>query len=87
MAYLAMRGSGVDQWRQSPARRGQSAHLSAAVPALAAAEVPVGYVTNGVHTPSWDSAAADELWTAALRQAALDGRARVGRAAHLSAID
>src|SRR5208337_484809 len=26
-------------------------------------EVPVGYVTNGVHTPSWDSAEADTLWT------------------------
>jgi len=28
-------------------------------------EVPVGYVTNGVHSPSWDSAAADDLWTEA----------------------
>jgi starch phosphorylase len=26
-------------------------------------EVPVGHVTNGVHTPTWDSAEADELWT------------------------
>ena len=26
-------------------------------------EVPVGYVTNGVHMPSWDSRYADELWT------------------------
>jgi starch phosphorylase len=25
--------------------------------------VPVGHVTNGVHTPTWDSAEADELWT------------------------
>ncbi len=28
-------------------------------------EVPVGHVTNGVHMPSWDSAPADDLWTAA----------------------
>jgi len=28
-------------------------------------EVPVGHVTNGVHAPSWDSAAADDLWTEA----------------------
>jgi starch phosphorylase len=28
-------------------------------------EVPVGSVTNGVHTPTWDSAQADELWTEA----------------------
>jgi starch phosphorylase len=25
-------------------------------------EVPVGYVTNGVHAPVWDSAEAEELW-------------------------
>ncbi len=28
-------------------------------------EIPIGYVTNGVHAPSWDSAAADDLWTRA----------------------
>ncbi len=28
-------------------------------------EVPIDYVTNGVHMPSWDSAHADALWTAA----------------------
>ena len=27
--------------------------------------MPVGHVTNGVHMPSWDSAAADDLWTEA----------------------
>ena len=27
--------------------------------------MPVGYVTNGVHTPTWDSAASDQLWTGA----------------------
>jgi starch phosphorylase len=27
------------------------------------AQVPIGHVTNGVHTPSWDSAAADALWS------------------------
>ncbi len=26
-------------------------------------EVPVGYVTNGVHVPTWDSSFADALWT------------------------
>ena len=25
--------------------------------------MPVGYVTNGVHMPTWDSAPADDLWT------------------------
>src|SRR5208283_2634533 len=28
-----------------------------------AEEVPVGHVTNGVHMPTWDSSAADDLWT------------------------
>jgi len=28
-------------------------------------EVPIGYVTNGVHMPSWDSPEADRLWTQA----------------------
>jgi starch phosphorylase len=29
------------------------------------AEVPVGHVTNGVHVPTWDSEAADQVWTIA----------------------
>jgi glycogen phosphorylase len=28
-------------------------------------EVPMSYVTNGVHVPSWDSTSADECWTKA----------------------
>ena len=27
--------------------------------------MPVSHVTNGVHVPTWDSAAADALWTQA----------------------
>ena len=44
-------------------------------------EVPIGHVTNGVHVPTWDSAAADALWTETLRKGALagdDGDARAG---------
>ncbi len=26
-------------------------------------EIPVGYVTNGVHVPTWDSSFTDDLWT------------------------
>ncbi|MBM9511906.1 alpha-glucan family phosphorylase [Desulfogranum marinum] len=26
-------------------------------------EIPISHITNGVHMPSWDSAAADALWT------------------------
>jgi starch phosphorylase len=32
-------------------------------------EVPIGYVTNGVHVPTWDSAHADRLWTDACGKA------------------
>jgi glycogen phosphorylase len=65
MAYLAIRGSGavngVSHLHGNVSRR-LFAPLFARWPE---AEVPVGYVTNGVHTPSWDSAAADDLWTSA----------------------
>jgi starch phosphorylase len=27
--------------------------------------VPIGYVTNGVHVPTWDSESADRVWTSA----------------------
>lgn len=26
-------------------------------------EIPIGYVTNGVHVPTWDSSFTDALWT------------------------
>jgi starch phosphorylase len=32
-------------------------------PRWPAGEIPIGYVTNGVHVPSWDSPPADEFWT------------------------
>ncbi len=65
MAYLAMRGSGavngVSRLHGEVSRR-IFQPLFARWPRQ---EVPVGHVTNGVHTPTWDSAAADQLWTAA----------------------
>src|SRR5690554_107301 len=32
------------------------------------ADIPADYVTNGIHTPSWDSPESDSLWTAAWGQ-------------------
>jgi len=62
MAYLAIRGSGavngVSRLHGEVSRR----LFAPLFPHWPKAEVPVGYVTNGVHTPSWDSAASDELW-------------------------
>ncbi|MGO9513458.1 MAG: alpha-glucan family phosphorylase [Steroidobacteraceae bacterium] len=63
MAYLAVRGcsavNGVSRLHGEVSRR-IFLPLFARWPV---AEVPIGHVTNGVHTPSWDSPEADELWT------------------------
>ncbi len=69
MAYLAVRGSGAVNG-VSRLHGSVSRHLFAPLfPRWPVHEVPVGHVTNGVHVPSWDSAAADALWTeAAVRQ-------------------
>ena len=65
MAYLALRGSaavnGVSRLHGAVSRR----IFMPLFPRWPLAEVPVGHVTNGIHTPSWDSTAADALWTRA----------------------
>ncbi len=65
MAYLAIRGSGAVNGVSR--LHGQvSRHLFEPLfPRWPAAEVPIGHITNGVHMPTWDSAAADALWTQA----------------------
>jgi starch phosphorylase len=65
MAYLAIRGSGAVNGVSR--LHGQvSRHIFEPLfPHWPEDEVPVGHVTNGVHMPSWDSAAADDLWMAA----------------------
>jgi starch phosphorylase len=65
MAYLAIRGSGAVNG-VSRLHGKVSRHLFEPLfPNWPAEETPVGHVTNGVHMPSWDSAAADALWTEA----------------------
>lgn len=63
MAYLAMRGSaavnGVSRLHGKVSRQ----LFEPLFPRWPVDDVPVGSVTNGVHMPTWDSAAADELWT------------------------
>jgi glycogen phosphorylase len=63
MAYLAIRGSaavnGVSRLHGAVSRD----LFQSLFPRWPTDEVPVGYVTNGVHTPTWTGAAADELWT------------------------
>ena len=65
MAYLAIRGSGAVNG-VSRLHGEVSRHLFASLfPNWPMDDVPVGHVTNGVHMPSWDSAATDDLWTKA----------------------
>lgn len=63
MAYLAIRGSGavngVSQLHGKVSRR----IFEPLFLHWPENEVPIDYVTNGVHTPSWDSVTADALWT------------------------
>jgi starch phosphorylase len=63
MAYLAIRGrgrvNGVSRLHGQVSRR----IFQPLFPRWPEQEIPVGHVTNGVHTPSWDSAEADSLWT------------------------
>jgi starch phosphorylase len=65
MAYLAIHGSGavngVSHLHGEVSRR----LFEPLFPGWPPHEIPVGYVTNGVHMPTWDSAAADDLWTEA----------------------
>ncbi len=65
MAYLAVRGSafvnGVSRLHGEVSRR----VFADLFPLWPEREVPIDYVTNGVHVPSWDSRAADALWTEA----------------------
>ena len=62
MAYLAVHGSGavngVSQLHGQVSRR----IFQPLFPRWPEIEVPVTHVTNGVHTPTWDSAEADSLW-------------------------
>jgi starch phosphorylase len=63
MAFLGMRGSGavngVSQLHSGISKR----LFQPLFPRWPQAEVPVGYVTNGIHVPTWDSVEADKLWT------------------------
>ena len=63
MAHLAIRASGavngVSQLHGEVSRR----IFQPLFPRWPRDEVPIGHVTNGIHVPTWDSQASDELWT------------------------
>ena len=65
MAYLALRGSGAVNAVSALHGKISRRIFSCLFDHWPLSEIPVGHVTNGVHTPTWDSMAADQLWTEA----------------------
>ena len=63
MAYLAVRGSGAVNGVSLLHGKVSRRLLSRLFKRWPEDDVPVGHVTNGVHMPTWDSAAADDVWT------------------------
>jgi starch phosphorylase len=65
MAYLALRGSGAVNGVSRLHAQVSRQLFTPLFPRWPEEEIPVDHVTNGVHMPTWDSAAADALWTEA----------------------
>ncbi len=63
MAYLAMRGSGAANGVSRLHGQVSRSLFSSLFPRWPIEEVPIAHITNGVHVPTWESAAAEELWT------------------------
>jgi starch phosphorylase len=62
MAYLAIHGSGAVNGVSKLHGQVSRQLFQPLFPRWPETEVPVTYVTNGVHTPTWDSTEADRLW-------------------------
>jgi starch phosphorylase len=73
MAYLAIHGSGAVNGVSKLHGQVSRQLFQPLFPRWPEAEVPVSHVTNGVHTPSWDSAAADRLWELSCGKRCWDG--------------
>lgn len=63
--YLAIRGSGFVNGVSRLHGKVTRQLFAPLFPHWPLEEVPVGYITNGVHMPTWDSPEADRLWTEA----------------------
>jgi starch phosphorylase len=63
MAYLAIRGSGAVNGVSQLHGEVSRSIFQPLFPRWPKDEVPIGHVTNGIHVPTWDSQASDELWT------------------------
>ncbi|MGA8262397.1 MAG: alpha-glucan family phosphorylase [Arenicellales bacterium] len=65
MAALAARTAGAINGVSSSHEAVSRTLFAPMFPRWPLSEIQVGHVTNGVHVPSWDSSAADRLWTRA----------------------
>ena len=63
MAYLALRGSGAVNGVSQLHGKVSRTIFQPLFPRWPQDEVPIGYVTNGIHVETWDSQASDDLWT------------------------
>lgn len=63
MAYLAFRGSGAVNGVSKLHGEVSKKLFAPLFPRWPIDEIPVGYVTNGIHIPSWESAEADKVWS------------------------
>lgn len=62
MTYLAMRGSGAVNGVSRPHGHVSRRIFQPLFPRWPTPEVPIEHVTNGIHTPSWESTTAAALW-------------------------
>src|ERR1700733_11610903 len=65
MAYLAIRGSGAVSGVSRLHGKVSRQIFGNLFPRWPEDEVPVGYITNGVHMPTWNSVQAQALWASA----------------------
>jgi glycogen phosphorylase len=65
MAYLALRGSGAVNGVSRLHGEVSRQIFEPLFPKWPENDIPVGYITNGVHMPSWDSKESDDIWTEA----------------------
>jgi starch phosphorylase len=63
MAYLAVRGAGAINGVSKLHGAVSRSIFLPLFPRWPADEIPIGSVTNGVHTASWDSEPTDQLWS------------------------
>lgn len=65
MAYFATRGTGAANAVSELHGKVSRKLFQPLFPDVPEDKVPVGSVTNGIHVPSWEGRASDELWTKA----------------------